>query len=253
MSIAPLTGARYLLTGIGLILRPGLRRFVIVPVLVNTLIFAGATAYGLTQFADLIAWLETLIPAWLEWLTWLLWPLFILALLVLVFFTFGLLANLIASPFNGLLAEEVERHLTGRSPSDAGLAELLRDLLPTLVDELRKLGYALFSAVPFLVLFLIPGINVFAPLLWFVYTAWVMAVQYADFPMGNHGLKFRAQRARLRERPFLALGFGAATGALTSVPIVNFLAMPSAVAGATALWVGELASADQDASRGGVD
>lgn len=246
MSLAPLTGARYLLTGIGLIFRPGLRRFVIVPVLVNTLIFAGAIAYGVTEFADLVAWLQTLIPGWLEWLTWLLWPLFILALLALVFFTFGLLANLIASPFNGLLAEAVERHLTGQAPGDGGLAEVLRDLLPTLVDEVRKLGYAIFSAVPFLILFLIPGINVFAPLLWLLYTAWVLAVQYADFPMGNHGLKFRAQRARLRQRPFLALGFGAATSALTSVPVVNFFVMPSAVAGATALWVRELAPRDQE-------
>jgi CysZ protein len=38
----------------------------------------------------------------------------------------------------------------------------------------------------------------------------------------------------------LNLGFGAATAALTLIPVINFIAMPSAVAGATALSVKEL-------------
>jgi len=240
MNLAPLDGARYLLTGIRLIMQPRLRRFVIMPLLVNTLIFAAAIAYGWTQFADLVAWLQSFIPDWLDWLTWLLWPVFAVGSLIVVFFTFGLIANLIASPFNGILAEQVERHLSGQALGEgAGLRQFLVELLPMLIDELRKLLYALFSAIPFLILFLIPGINLAAPVLWFLYSAWILAVQYADFPMGNHGLRFRDQRARLRERPFLSLGFGAATVVLTSVPIVNFLAMPSAVAGATALWLRE--------------
>lgn len=245
MTIAPLTGARYLLTGVGLVLKPGLRRFVVIPVLVNTLVFVAAIAYGTTRFADLVAWLQGLTPDWLDWLTWLLWPIFVITLLALVFFAFGLAANLIAAPFNGLLAEQVERHLTGRAlTSGGGLLQLLRDLGPTLIDELRKLIYALASAIPFLILFLIPGVNLVAPLLWLLYTAWILSVQYVDFPMGNHGIRFRDQRARLRQRLLLALGFGGATAVLMSVPVLNFLVMPSAVAGATALWVRELAPRD---------
>ena len=51
----------------------------------------------------------------------------------------------------------------------------------------------------------------------------------------------REIRQRLRGRPVLSLGFGAATAVLTLIPVVNFIAMPSAVAGATALWVREFA------------
>ncbi len=68
----------------------------------------------------------------------------------------------------------------------------------------------------------------------------MLAVQYSDFPMGNHGLKFRDMRARLRKRRFLSIGFGAAAAGLTMIPILNFIAMPAAVAGATAMWVREL-------------
>jgi len=81
--------------------------------------------------------------------------------------------------------------------------------------------------------------------LWFLYTAWMLAFQYVDYPMGNHGYKFTAIRARLRGRRLLGLGFGAATAAMTLVPVLNFVVMPAAVAGATALWVRELREAEQ--------
>jgi CysZ protein len=68
----------------------------------------------------------------------------------------------------------------------------------------------------------------------------MLALQYIDYPMANHGFKFSAIRSRLRGRRLLGLGFGAATAGMTLVPVLNFIVMPSAVAGATALWVREL-------------
>jgi CysZ protein len=196
---------------------------------------------GVATFDGFVGWMEARVPSWLHWLEWLLWPLFVLTLLVLVFYSFGLVANLIAAPFNALLAEKVELHLTGRPLSaGGGLAKAMRELVPTLVDEVRKVMYSLLWAVPFLILFLIPGVNLAAPVLWFLYTAWMLALQYVDYPMGNHGFKFSAMRSALRKRRLLGLGFGAAAAGMTLVPVLNFIVMPSAVAGATALWVGEL-------------
>jgi CysZ protein len=68
--------------------------------------------------------------------------------------------------------------------------------------------------------------------------------------MGNQGLKFREMRQRLRQRPALSLGFGAATGLMTLIPLVNFLAMPSAVAGATLLWVREFGEPSSEGEVG---
>jgi len=247
MAVAPVSGFGYLLQGIRLITRPGLRRFVVVPLLVNILIFAGAIYAGVRWFEGLVAQVAAKIPDWLQWLEWLVWPLFILTLLVLVFYTFGLVANLIAAPFNSLLAEKVELHLTGRSlDQGGGWVKVLRELVPTLLDEVRKVLYALLWGIPFLVLFFIPGINLAAPVLWFLYTAWMLALQYLDYPMGNHGLKFREMRAGLRRRRAMGLSFGAATAGMTMVPVLNFIVMPSAVAGATALWVREFPGAAAD-------
>ncbi len=239
----PAKGAAFLLQGIRLIARPGLKRFVLIPLLINILVFSGAIWYGATEFETLMIRMQSAVPDWLNWLEWILWPIFILALLVIVFYGFTLIANLIASPFNGLLAEKTEALLTGRSLADDNdMKKLLRELPMTLLDETRKLLYAVLWSIPFLILaFVIPVVG---PVVWFLFTAWMLAVQYSDFPMGNHGLKFRDMRARLRRRRFLSVGFGAAAATLTMIPVVNFIAMPAAVAGATAMWVRELSNAD---------
>jgi len=243
MTVNPIGGAGYLLRGMRLIMQPGLRRFVLLPLLINILVFSAAIWYGVSRLESFLAWMESRLPSWLQWLDWVLWPLFVLVLVILVFYGFTLVANLLAAPFNGLLAEKVERYLTGRPLHEGGgWKKVLITLVPTLLDELRKLLFAALVAVPFLILFLIPGINLAAPVLWFLYTAWMLTLEYSDYPMGNHGLRFREIRARLRRKRVLGLGFGAATAGLTMVPIVNFIVMPSAVAGATAMWVDELSS-----------
>jgi CysZ protein len=241
MAVNPISGAGYLVAGMKLISQPALRRFVLMPLLINILVFSAAIWYGIGQFESFLAGMESKVPSWLQWLDWILWPLFVLTLVILVFYSFTLVGNLIASPFNGLLAEKVELHLAGRPLREGGgWKKALVELVPTLLDEIKKLLFAALLAIPFLVLFLIPGINLAAPMLWFLYTAWILTLGYCDYPMGNHGLKFREMRALLRRKRVLGLGFGAATAGMTMVPVLNFIVMPSAVAGATAMWVREL-------------
>ncbi|HEB96754.1 MAG TPA: sulfate transporter CysZ, partial [Sedimenticola thiotaurini] len=112
------------------------------------------------------------------------------------------------------------------------------EILPALLMELRKLFYFLLRAIPLLILFLIPVVNVAAPFLWFAFSAWFLTIEYMDYPMGNHGLRLRQQFAELRRARLTALGFGSALMLLMMVPVLNFAAMPAAVAGATALWCG---------------
>ena len=160
---------------------------------------------------------------------------------MLGFYTFTLIGNLVAAPFNGMLAEAVERELTGR-PVDGptGLKSIAKDVASSLASEVRKLAYVLKFMVPLALLFLIPVINLAAPFLWLAFSAWMLAISYADFPMGNHGLRFHEIRARLSERRLLTLGFGGAVMVGIMIPFLNLLMIPAAVAGATAMWVDEL-------------
>ena len=235
----PVSGALYFLRGFAIVTRPGIRRYVVVPLLINTALFAALVYYGASW---LVGFATDMLPGWLEFLAWIFVPGFVVAALMAGFYTFNLLANLIAAPFNGLLAEAVEHHLTGRPPpfADRGWGDFIRELAPTVAAEMRKLAYVAIRSLPPLLLFLIPVVNVVAPFVWMVLGAWMLAVTYVDYPMANHGIGFAELRARLADRRWLSLGFGGATVAALAVPVLNFLVIPCAVAGATAMWVEQL-------------
>jgi len=236
----PFAGAGYLLRGFALMLRPRVRRFVIAPLALNSALFAAAIYYGAAEFSAL---LDRLLPGWLEWLEWLLWPLFVVVAALVVFYGFSIVGNLVCAPLNGFLAEAVERELTGRAPDEGRLAwrEIAREGGRALGAELRKLGYALRWATPLAVLSFVPVLQLAAPPLWLLFSAWMLCLQYADYPMGNHGLDFAAQRRLLARCRLTSLGFGAAASVVLVVPLLNFMVIPASVAGATALWVERLA------------
>jgi CysZ protein len=233
----PISGAMYFFRGMRLIFAPGIRTYVIVPLLVNVVLFSAIIYFGAAQFGELLDWL---LPDWLDWLTVVLLPLFVVTALILVFFTFSLVGNLVAAPFNGLLAEAVECHITGEPIPSGGFKKMLAELGRTMVSELRKLAYIVLWSIPVLLLFVIPGLNLAAPVIWILFGAWMLAISYVDYPMANHGLSFPEQRRQLGQRRFLALGFGGATMFALAIPLVNFLVIPAAVAGATVLWVERL-------------
>lgn len=237
----PVSGALYLLRGVRLLAVPGIRAYVLVPLAVNVVLFGAFIYFGSGWFGSVLERLLERLPGWLDWLVFVIWPLFFIVLLIIVFFTFSLVGNLIAAPFNGLLAEAVECHLTG-SALAGGWKKLIADLGRTFASELRKLAYIVLWGIPALLLFLIPGVNIAAPVVWMLFGAWMLAISYIDYPMGNHGLGFAEQRRRLGKRRYLALGFGGAVMCALAIPVVNFLVIPAAVAGATALWVERLAA-----------
>lgn len=220
----------------------GLRRFVWMPLLVNFLVFGGLgwwintaanewlTSWSLFEnFGDW--WIISLLETILRWVLG-------IALLFSLAFFFTLLANLIAAPFNGLLAERVEAHLTGdqREPPPHWLT-LIKSLPRLMGSELSKLLYLVICLLPLLILQFVPLINLVAPALLFLFGAWMFSLEYMDYPMGNHGALFKDVRRHMRQRRPVAYGFGAGVAFLSTIPLVNLFIMPVAVAGATALYV----------------
>ena len=234
-----LSGAAYVVTGVKLITKPRLRRFVVLPLTINIIVFA----FGIFALSHTIDWALAYLPTWLQWLKWLLWPLFVLASLVIVFYTFSIIANLIASPFNGFLAAAVERFLRDepRTSETLNWAAISKEIARTIIAELRKLLYFFAWSIPCLLLFIIPGVNVLAPAVWFLFGAWMLAIEYVDCPLGNHEQPYPIVKQHLKARRRLAFGFGMATMLLTLIPVINFIAMPVGVAGATALYLDHLA------------
>ena len=229
------TGVQALARALRLLKSPGIRRYVIVPLLINLLLFGALIWYGYTLFTPFVAWLMSFVPSFLEFLEWLIWLFFGLLAAITVFFAFTPVANIVAAPFNALMSEKIEMQLTGRAPSsDISFAQMAIDAIGS---QARKLLYIALWALGLFLVSLIPLVNLAAPVLWVIFGSWLLSLEYFDYPMGNHDLVFAEQKRQLKERRGIALGFGGGVMVMTSIPVVNFFAMPVAVAGATLLWV----------------
>ena len=240
MPLPALSGPDYLRQGLKLVLSPGLRLFVLLPLGINLVLFVGLIYFAGHEFSLWVNQLMPELPSWLSFLNYILWPLFVTLVVLMVFFTFTMVANIIAAPFNGFLAEKVEVVVTGKDEFPAfSWAELLAMVPRTLSREMRKLAYYLPRAVGLLVLSLIPGVNVIAAPLWLMFGVWMMAIQYIDYPADNHKLSWQDMLAWLRRKRWASLSFGGSVYLVLLIPVVNILMMPAAVAGATLFWVRE--------------
>jgi len=235
----------YLSRGFRVLTKPGVRLYVIVPLALNFLVFALLIWAGMSYFGDLLNWLLPDSDSSLWLLYWILWLAFFLTAMIIVFYSFSIIANIVAAPFNGLLAEAVEHHLTGQTPP-GGLLKAVKEFVPSLTAELKKLLYLIGWSIPLLILSFIPGVNVLSPFLWVLFSAWMMGLQYLDYPFANHGVFFAQQRKRLAGQRIPTTSFGGGVMLATLIPVVNFFVMPAAVAGATIMWVERFSVLEED-------
>ena len=237
-----LSGARYLIKGTRLLARPELRRFIVVPILINITVFTAAIWLGTIYFETM---LDRIMPEssqwWFESVRTIGWILFGVIILLITFFTFTVIANIIGAPFNGLLAEIVEEQLAGKRPGEnEGVRQFISTIIPSIANELKKLFYFTVSGVAIFLIFLIPGLNIISPLVWIIFTSWMLALEYIAYPMENHNIYFSRARKELKGKKSITLGFGLTVMLATAIPLINFFVMPSAVAGATAMWLDRL-------------
>jgi len=228
-------GAGYFIKGFELIRTPGIRRFVFIPLTVNLILFSYAFYYMFLQLKSYMLTLDNWLGESFSWLSNFIWPLAVLFILIVFSFIFSSVANWLAAPFNGLLSEKVEALLTNKPLNNGGAFDIVKDIPRTLSRELSKLGYYLPRALGFFLLYwLLPVIG---QVLWFLFLAWMMAVQYKDYPFDNHKVSFIRMRQALKQRQGLSYSFGITTAIFSMIPFVNLVVMPVAICGATALWV----------------
>lgn len=226
--------------GLKLVRKPGIRRFVIMPLLINICLFGGLIWFGYAQFAPVVDWAMSWVPEFLDFLRWIIWILITSLTAIVVFFTFTPLANVVAAPFNALMSEKIEEMMTGNEINEN--VSFMTLVSSSIKSQLGKLVYILLWSAGLLLVSVIPVINLISPILWVVFGSWLLSLEYLDFPMGNHNLTFAQQKKTLSSRRGLSLGFGGMVMILTSIPVVNFFVMPIAVAGATAMWVDQLST-----------
>ena len=153
-------------------------------------------------------------------------------LIVVSYFVTLLLAGIIASPFNEALSEHTERVMMGdATPAEEGWGALV-------TGGIRGIFMEIFTTVPrlFLVILLglIPGAG---PILAAIVGAYFIAVTYTDYVFERRKYPFKKKFDTIWKHRRMALGFGVGANLLLIIPFVNFLTMPIAVVGGTALAI----------------
>ena len=233
-------GFHYFIYGWRLMLQRQLMPFVIIPVAINAILMIALLWFFISHIAGWADWIVSFMPAWLDWLTMILVPLAVLSLIMLFYFTFTTITNFIAAPFNALLAEKVELQLTGEQLNNMTMAEMLKDVPRMLKREWQKMAYSIPRFIALFLLSFVPVVGqTVVPVLTFVFGAWLLAIQYCDYPFDNHKISFKRMRNALGQRKILNFTFGTFVSIFTALPFVNLVVMPVAVCGATAMWVEE--------------
>ena len=239
-------GVRYFLRGLDLLQHPRLRPFVIIPLTVNVVIFAVMIYYSIDGDQQHHGRLDVGYSR-LAGLAW-------LADLATAHHCPGLAQRLpvlragnshrlsLQWPAGHVSAEKAEEIVTGEEVAGPESIAAAFMIFPrALSRELVKFAYYLPLLLGVFILSLIPPVSAIAPLLWFLFGAWMMAVQYVDYPMDNHRLGFNEVKQALRANHMTSLGFGGVVALITGIPLINnFFVVPAAVCGATVFWCEEL-------------
>ena len=227
-TVSPVFGIQCFLRGISLAFTRDNLPFVIAPALTSLAVVSLGLYFAFSYVEDLSAYLVGTLPAWLSFLSAILEPLLYLFGILTGTWLFGFLAAIIGSIFLGDLALKIDG-------GDGTERPWYHDIWPALKREARKLRYHLPRLLALVVLSVIPLINAFAPLLWILFGAWLMAIQFCDFAVENRRMDFLETLAILRGRRMAALGFGACATFAMAIPLLNFLVAPVAVIGGTLL------------------
>jgi CysZ protein len=217
--------------------RPDIRWLVIMPLLINIILFLTATGFATQWLQDWITTITTSIPEWLQWLAWIIWFLFAILAMAIYAFSFTLLANLIGSPFYGVIAQRV---IATEANSTVGSTSAAASAWQSVVREVQLIVYfvprTLGVGVVALILSFIPVVNLLAPIIAASWAAWCLCLQYLDYAADSEGVAFVDLRNKVSANRLSSMGFGVSTMVASAVPVVNLVILPASVVAGSLLW-----------------
>lgn len=231
-----LRGAAWLPRGAGTVLAGrGLLRWAVLPILASLFAFVILLAGAVWLAAHFAG--QAGGGGWGTLWGWLAGVGAFLVVIVAGFFTFGMLAALVAAPFNEILSQATERLLTG-STGEVRDRSFAADMLRAALAAARLFALEVLAAALCLLLFLVPVAGaVLSPVLFAAQGAFFLALAFLDYPLDRRKLGVRGKLAFCRRHAAEVMGFGAAVYLVMMVPLLNVLMVPAAAAGATRLYL----------------
>lgn len=226
-------GTFYLLQGIRHLFTKGLKRFIILPLVLNLFMFVALFYLSNHYLLPYSYHYLNQLPSWLSFLSTLFFIIFIIGFLLMFLSLFTVIFNVIAAPLNGLLAEKTQNLLY---ESGVPIVPFHKMVLRSLRRQMEFLGYFLPRFVAVGILFFVPLLQPVYPLIWFIFNAWILSIQYQDFAMDNNLVGFKKMRQEIAHYKMRSLGLGCSINLANFIPVINILVMPAAVIASTILY-----------------
>lgn len=167
-----------------------------------------------------------------------------ISLFFVVLFILFIFANLLALPFNDLLAERTLRLRLSFPAGPRNIKEWLLRNARNLKTTAIKTGILLVAGVVLALASLIPVAGVFAAFV----GIFLLATDRLDYTFDHYHLSFRERLLFIRTHHLEMLGFTLALAGCMAVPVINILVYPGSVVGG-ALMVAKLGPTRSDGPR----
>jgi CysZ protein len=235
----PVAGGADVLRGIGLFLgTPGVRLLGIVPVLLAGLLVLAVLGVLVVYLDELTNTLTPFADRWDESSRTLIRVGTGLALLLgstaVMVVSFTVIAQIIGQPFYERISDRIE-HQLGVPPAGAD-APWWRTFPRASLESALLLAMTLACTAPLFVLGLFPVLGqTVVPVLQALVAGFFLAVELLAIPLERRGLHLAGRLRFVWRHRAQTLGFGITAFLLFLVPLMNVLALPGAVVGATLL------------------
>ncbi|MEO1352118.1 MAG: EI24 domain-containing protein [Cyanobacteria bacterium J06635_15] len=215
---------------------PGLRPYVVFPILINLVLGVSLYAGGLWWGFNRIDALITYLPEWAQFVSYLIRAILVLLLFIvmgLVLLQFG---GLLGSPFYGKLSEELEALKIGQQTAATpfSLGAVVYDLWRAIAFELKKLLLTVCIGIGLFVCSWLPGLGTLVASVGGValFTT-LICLDFLDPPLERRRLRFRQKLGIVIRTLPASASFGLLCLGLVSIPLINLLAIPLCITAGT--------------------
>lgn len=216
---------------------PELKKWAVMPLVIDVLVLGLAIYFGLGAVKDLVYQLSVFAlgsatSGYFDFLYYPLLVLFWLIAFIMCFYFVYVLASVVASPFNSVLAEKIliSKGVIKSEPSH--LMSMIKVSVQMLVVSLKRAAFLLVVGLVLFVLSFIPGLNLLAAFSVFV----LLAFDSMDYAFEASKMSLNARIEFFKKNFVEFCGMGAFVGLTAFIPGLTLLLMPLAVVGAAELF-----------------
>jgi CysZ protein len=212
--------------------------FSMVPIIIGAVLYSWLGSWFFTDLLNMgKSQIEQYVSSggWSQFFFWLLAGILTIGFYFLLSWTFVLVVSGLASPFNDIISNRVERVIKGQTPEDVShsFSRLMKRLAHTLINEAKKISFIIILNI---LAFALSFVAIFAPISVLI-SALLMAVGFLDYSWSRKDLKFGECLADLRTSFFSYGIMGGTFLVLITIPVVNLFALPFGVVYFTVLHV----------------